>query len=127
MLDRHRDKLLQLSIYSNYRKRTKALSGDFFARFEGAIEFRLDIAVEMAIDENRVKGIRHAVRILQKRIIERRREKKLRGEVDITLHYQRLPEIVDTEPELVRNGECDISNCVCHWVGTLKLNKAESN
>jgi hypothetical protein len=66
-------KLLKLEIFGSDRKRTKTLSGDFFARFEGAIEFRLDVAVEMAKEENRGKGVRHAIRILQKRATERRR------------------------------------------------------
>ncbi len=73
MLERHREKLSQLPIYSSHRKRTNALSGNFFARFEGAIEFRLDVAVEMAKEQNRGKGVRHAVRILQRRAVERRK------------------------------------------------------
>ena len=74
-------KLMQLEIFASDRKRTKTLSGDFFARFEGAIEFRLDIAVGMAKEENRGKGVRHAIATLQKRAIERRnaRERE-RGE-----------------------------------------------
>ena len=62
-------KLMQLEIFASDRKRTKTLSGDFFARFEGAIEFRLDIAVGMAKEENRGKGVRHAIATLQKRVL----------------------------------------------------------
>ena len=66
-------KLLKLEIFGSDRKRTKTLSGDKFAKFEGDIEFRLDVAVEMAREQNRGKGVRHAIAILQKRAIERRR------------------------------------------------------
>jgi sarcosine oxidase delta subunit len=69
-------KLLQLEIFGSDRKRTKTLSGDKFARFEGAIEFRLDVAVEMAKEENRGKGVRHAIAILQKRATVRRRARE---------------------------------------------------
>jgi len=69
-------KLLKLGIFGSDRKRTKTLSGDKCARFEGAIEFRLDVAVEMAKEENRGKGVRHAIAILQKRAIARRRAKE---------------------------------------------------
>jgi hypothetical protein len=119
ILELHREKVLQLPIYSSHRKRTKALSGDFFARFEGAIEFRLDVAVEMAKEQNRGKGVRHAVRILQRRAVERRKHRKQR-DGDITVHYQRLAEIIDIKPKLVRNGECDNPKCVCHRVDAMK-------
>ena len=122
MLDGHKQKLLQLPIYSSRRKRTKALSGDFFARFEGSMEFRLDVAVELAKEENRGKGVRHAVRILQKQAIERRKAREQRGD-DITIHYQRIAEIVDIKPDLVKIGECDNPQCRCHWVASLKTNE----
>jgi hypothetical protein len=69
-------KLLKLEIFGSDRKRTKSLSGDKFARFEGAIEFRLDVAIEMAKEENRGKGVRHAISILQKRAVNRRKERE---------------------------------------------------
>lgn len=125
MLEKHKEKLLELPISSRDRKRTKALSGDFFARFEGAIEFRLDVAVEMAKQQNRGKDVsRHAIKILQKRAVQRRKAREQRGN-DITCHYQRIAEILSTKPELIKNGECDIPNCVCHWVTSLKLHVEE--
>jgi hypothetical protein len=71
-------KLLQIPVFSSYHKRTKILSGNFFARFEGAIEFRLDVAVEMAKEENRGKGVRPAIRILQERAVQRRKAREAR-------------------------------------------------
>lgn len=125
MLERHREKLSQLPVYSSHRKRTKAMSGNFFARFEGAIEFRLDVAVEMAKDQNRGKGARHAIKVLQKRAVEKRKGREQRGH-DITIHYQRIAEIADTKPELVKNGGCDNPQCRCHWVASLKMNEASN-
>lgn len=75
-LEKHKEMLLGLPITSKDRKITKALSGDFFARFESAIEFRLDVAVEMAKKENRDKGVKHAIRQIQRRALERRRQRE---------------------------------------------------
>lgn len=78
MYEKHRgdkdsidDGLMQIPIHPKDRKMTKALSGDFFARFEPATEFRLDVAVEMARDENRGKGVKHAIKQIQRRILAR--------------------------------------------------------
>lgn len=68
------DGLMQIPIDPKDRKTTKALSGDFFARFESAIEFRLDVAVEMAKEENRDKGVKHAIKQIQRRILARQQE-----------------------------------------------------
>ena len=35
-------------------------------------------------------------------------------------HYHRISELIDSNPELVENGECDLSNCSCHCVASLK-------
>jgi hypothetical protein len=48
MLQEHRNELLQLPITRQERKAAKKLSGNLFARFEGAMEYRLDRAVDMA-------------------------------------------------------------------------------
>ena len=48
MLEEHREELLQLPITRRERKAAKALSVDPFAFLEGAIEYRLDIAIEIA-------------------------------------------------------------------------------
>lgn len=75
-LEKHKENLLGLPITSRDRKITKALSGDFFARFEPAVEFRLEVAVEMANKENRDKGVKHAIRQIQKRVLERHRRRE---------------------------------------------------
>jgi hypothetical protein len=48
MLEEHHQELLQIPITRQERKTAKIISGDFFARFERAIEYRLDKAVGMA-------------------------------------------------------------------------------
>lgn len=72
VFERHRAKVVALPIYSKDRKYTKALSGDFYARFESAIEFRLDLILEMSRDENREKGLRYALNSLQNKVLQRR-------------------------------------------------------
>jgi hypothetical protein len=48
MLEEHREELLQLPITRQERRAAKELSGDFFAKFEGAMEYRVDKAAEIA-------------------------------------------------------------------------------
>lgn len=114
---------MQIPISSRDRKITINLSGDFFARFEPAIEFRLDVAVEMAKEQNRGKGVKYAIKILQKRAIQRRRAREQESNIGPRDHYQRIAELINSNPELVKNGECDLSNCSCHWVASLKQKK----
>ena len=77
MLESHRRKLLQLPISAKDRKQTNQLKepyARFFSKFEGSMEFRLDVATEMAKEENRNLGVKHAIRMIQSRILKRRGE-----------------------------------------------------
>lgn len=74
VLEKHKDKLLEIPISSRDRKTTKSLlepRARLYSKFESAIEFRLDVAVEMSKEENRNLGVKHAILQIQKRIIKR--------------------------------------------------------
>ena len=66
-LAEHKKEVMKLKISFEDRKRVLSLlepSLSFFAKFEPLIEFKLDVAVEMAKEENRGKGVEHAIRSL---------------------------------------------------------------
>jgi hypothetical protein len=78
-LEEHKKELLKLPISFKDRRRVFSLlesSLSFFVKLEPLIEFKLDVAVEMAKEENRDKGIDYAIRSLQKRIWERRQARE---------------------------------------------------
>lgn len=84
-LEKHKKEILKLQI--SFEDRRRAFSPlepslGFFTKFEPLIEFKLDVAVEMAKEENRGKGVNHAIQSLQNRIRERRasRERREQGE-----------------------------------------------
>jgi hypothetical protein len=75
-LENHRYKLLQIPIRPRDRKKTKSLlepNFRFYSRFEPPIEFRLDVAVEMA---KRRRGVKDAIRSIQKQILSRRAKRE---------------------------------------------------
>jgi hypothetical protein len=70
ILEVHKQKLLQVPISAKYRTETNQIKepyARYFSKFEGSMEFRLDIAIEMAKEENRNAGVKHAVRLVQNR------------------------------------------------------------
>ena len=80
-LEEHKKEVMKLQISFEDRKRVFSLlepSLSFFVKFESLIEFKLDVAVEMAKEENRGKGLDHAVRSLQNRMVERRAARERR-------------------------------------------------
>ena len=84
-IEEHKSKVLKLPIGFEDRRRVFSRlepSIRFFSKFEPLIEFKLDVAVEMAKEENRGKGVEHAIRSLKNRMRERRaaREKREREE-----------------------------------------------
>jgi hypothetical protein len=79
LLEEHKQKLLQIPISARDRTETNLLKESrarFFSKFEGSMEFRLDVAVEMAKEENRGLGVKHAIKLIQKRVLERRRARE---------------------------------------------------
>jgi hypothetical protein len=68
---------MAIPISARERKITKSLLDEparFYSKFEGATEFRLDVAVEMAKEDNRDKGVQHAIKQIRKQILKRRKE-----------------------------------------------------
>lgn len=63
---------MQIPITSRDRKKTKSLlepRSRFLSKFEPAIEFRLDVAIEIA---RQGRGVEYVIRSIQKRILDRR-------------------------------------------------------
>jgi hypothetical protein len=78
-LEDHKSELVAIPISTRDRKLTKSLldpEPGFHSKFEAAIEFRLDVAIEMAKEENRDRGIDHAIREIQRKIIKRRQVRR---------------------------------------------------
>jgi hypothetical protein len=70
MLESHKHKLLRIPISAKFRTETHLFKKPYarhFSKFAGSMEFRLDVAVEMAREENRSAGVKHAVRLVQNR------------------------------------------------------------
>lgn len=79
MLESHKQKLLQIPISTKDRIETnhfKEPYARFFSKFEGSMEFRLDVAVEMAKEENRNAGTKHAVKLVQNRHLKNQTTQK---------------------------------------------------
>jgi ribosome recycling factor len=73
---------MQIPISSRDRRKTKSLvepRSRFLSKFQPAIEFRLDVAVEM-VKEGR--GVKYAVRSIQKRILDRLTAKEKEEELE---------------------------------------------
>lgn len=85
-LEEHKIELRKLRISFEDRRRAFSLfepSLEFFTKFEPLIEFKLDVVVEMAKEESRDKEVDHAIKLLLKRILERRAARESREQEEI--------------------------------------------